>query len=71
MIDWKPFNPKTAGDEIEENTFLILLKNGRIEQATHDAMYQWFNKPYEDYDVTYSYSNITHYAEYNLPNETE
>ena len=67
MIEWKEFNRDTAYDEIEERTYLILLKNGRIEQATHNADYRWFNKPYDDHDVTYSYNNITHYAEINLP----
>jgi hypothetical protein len=71
MIEWKKFDPKTAPDEIEENEYLILT-NGRITQATHDAMQRFFLRPNDDGEVVYSYRHITHYAEINFPqNEFE
>lgn len=70
MIEWKKFDPKTAGDEIEEDPHLIFV-NGWAVMATHDAMGGYFSRPTDDGEIVYSYSSITHYAEINYPGEEQ
>lgn len=70
MIQWKPLNPTTAPEEIEEDSYLIYAGD-RVVSVTHDAMNKWFYYEGEGYEVIYPYRLVTHYAEVNWPQEEE
>lgn len=69
-IEWIRFVPQVAKEQLEETEYLIFY-DGRIVQATHDAMGAFFYRDTKAGMVIYPYRSISHYAEFNVPGITE